>query len=92
MAGLAGDPAMKSIRVYSRPGCHLCEQLIEEMLPLVRGKLDIDVVDIDSRDDWRDAYDIRIPVVEFEGRFVCQYTLDPDALEAVIAGIAAPQG
>ena len=28
---------MKTIDVYSRQGCHLCEVLIEELLPLVRG-------------------------------------------------------
>ena len=44
---------MKSLQVYSRRGCHLCEQLIEELLPLVRGHLAVDVRDIDSRDDWR---------------------------------------
>jgi hypothetical protein len=26
------------IRVYSRPGCHLCELLIDELLPLIRDR------------------------------------------------------
>ena len=34
---------MAAISVYSRQGCHLCEQLIEELLPLIRGRLDLEV-------------------------------------------------
>jgi hypothetical protein len=75
---------MKSLQVYSRPGCHLCEQLIEELLPLVRGHLAVDVRDIDSRDDWRAAFDTRVPVVEFNGEFVCEQSLDKDALNRIL--------
>ena len=77
---------MKSLLVYSRRGCHLCEQLIEELLPLVRGHLAVDVRDIDSRDDWRAAFDIRVPVIEFDGKFVCEHVLDEDALKRILAG------
>ena len=76
---------MQAIRVYSRRGCHLCEELVEELLPLVRGKLEVEVVDIDSREDWRTDYDIRIPVVEFEGRAICEYRLDRAAISAILA-------
>ncbi len=73
------------LRIYSRPGCHLCELMIEELLPLVRDKLKIDVVDIDSRPDWRDEYGTRIPVLEYDSEFVCQYTLDVPAIERILA-------
>lgn len=79
-----------SLAVYSRQGCHLCEQLIEELLPLIRGKLDIDVHDIDSRPEWQARYDTRIPVVEYNGQFVCQYTLDAAAIRRIVAGIEGP--
>jgi len=46
------------------------------LLPLVRGQLDVEVVDIDSRADWQEAFSERIPVVEFEGRVISQYKLD----------------
>ena len=76
---------MASLHVYSRRGCHLCEVLIEELVPLLRDRLRLEVHDIDSREDWRERYDSRVPVVEFDGRLVCQYTLDRDAVAAVIA-------
>jgi len=75
---------MALLRVYSREGCHLCEQLIEEILPLIRGRLDLEVCDIDTRDDWRQRYDTEIPVVEYDGELICQYHLDRDALARIL--------
>jgi len=68
----------------------LCEVLVEEMLPLLRGKIDVEVRDIDTNADWREAYDIQIPVVEFEGRVICQHHLDRAKIEAIVAAEAAP--
>lgn len=68
----------------------MCEILVEEMLPLLRGKIDVEVRDIDTNEDWREAYDIRIPVVEFEGRVICQYRLDRAKIQAIVAAEATP--
>ena len=76
---------LSRIRVYSRTGCHLCEVLIEELLPLIRGRLELEVLDIDSRPEWTEDYKARIPMVEFEGRTICQYTLDGDAIRSILA-------
>jgi len=75
---------MQTLHVYSRRGCHLCELLIEELLPLVRGRLAIEVRDIDSRPDWRERFDVRIPVVEFERRVISEYPLDHQAVAALL--------
>ena len=77
---------MPSIQVYSRPGCHLCEQLIEAITPLLRGRAVLEVRNIDSRSDWREDYDTRVPVVEMDGRFVCEYKLDRAALHSMLSG------
>lgn len=79
---------MPAIQVYSRQGCHLCEVLLEELLPLIRGRLDVEVRDIDSRADWLENYDARVPVVEYEGRLVCKYFLDKDALVRLLDSVA----
>ena len=78
---------MKALHLYSRQGCHLCEQMIEEMLPLIRGRIDIVVHDIDTREDWKSKYDVRIPVLEYDGEFICQYHLDPDALARILSNL-----
>ncbi len=84
------DAGMRSLVVYSREGCHLCEQLIEELLPMIRGTLDLDVRDIDRRADWQVEFNTRIPVVEFEGEFICQYTLDRLAIQTIVTRLAEP--
>lgn len=75
---------MTPLRIYSRPGCHLCEQLLENLMPLVRGRVDIQVVNIDDDAELGREYGTRIPVVEYAGRFVCQYMLDEGAIRIIL--------
>ena len=58
--------------------------MLEELLPLIRGRLDLVVHDIDSRSDWQEKYALRIPVLEYDGAPVCQYHLDPHALAQIL--------
>jgi len=78
------DPGRNSLRLYSKPGCHLCEIMIEELKPLVRGRIDIEVVDIESRPDWLRDYATRIPFIEFNAEMVCQYKLDVPAIQRIL--------
>jgi len=75
---------MAALRVFSRPGCHLCEDLLEVLLPKVRGRLEVEVVNIDDDADTRREYGSRIPVLEYAGQVVCQYTLDEDAIREIL--------
>ena len=79
---------MPDLKVYSRQGCHLCELLIEDLLSLVRGRANVLVLDIDSREDWRQTYDTRVPVVELNGLVLCEYTLDPNAVLTALSKLA----
>jgi len=81
---------MAPIRVFSRRGCHLCEVLIEQLLPLVQGRLQVEVCDVDESPELRDRYGERVPVVEFDGEEICQFRLDVPAVRALVA--AAAQG
>jgi hypothetical protein len=58
--------------------------LLEELLPLVRGRASVVVVDIDQ-DGLGGTYGTRIPVVELDGRVLCEYRLDRQAVEAGLA-------
>ncbi len=70
--------------MYSRQGCHLCELLIEQLLPLARGRADVVVRDVDSREDWRERYGLLIPVVEMDGAELCRYELDAAAVRRAL--------
>jgi hypothetical protein len=76
---------VKSIVIYSREGCHLCDIMIEELLPLIRDRLDLIVQDVDSRHDWYEKYDTRVPVMEYDGELICQYHLDREALARILS-------
>ena len=77
---------METVVVYSRHGCHLCEVLIEELLPLVEGQLALEVRDIDSNPAWHERFSTDIPVVEFAGQVVCRHFLDREAIAGILRG------
>ena len=79
---------MPDLVVFSRKDCHLCEVLIEELLMLVRGRATVTVHDIDTRDDWRDKYDVRVPVVELGGVMLCEYSLDRERILSALSDLA----
>ena len=78
---------MAVIHYYSRKGCHLCEVMLEELLPLIRGRAEIEYRDIDTQPDWREKYNVRIPVIEYKGQLVSEYPLDYAAVRAVLSQI-----
>ncbi|MEQ8207411.1 MAG: glutaredoxin family protein [Woeseia sp.] len=83
------EKAAPVFQVYSRAGCHLCEVLIEELLAMARGRAEVEVFDVDTRQDWRDDYGLRVPVVELGGRFLCQFELDRVAVKDALSGNTA---
>ncbi|MBT5862653.1 MAG: glutaredoxin family protein [Gammaproteobacteria bacterium] len=76
---------MQVLHYYTRTGCHLCEIMLEELLPLIRGKVELEIRCVDSRDDWREKYDIRVPVVESGGQIISEYPLNLDSVHAFLA-------
>ena len=56
------------------------------MLPLVRGHLQVEICDIDTRDDWTDRFGPRIPVVVFDDQEICHFSLDKDAIARIVDG------
>jgi hypothetical protein len=76
---------MCTLRVYSRQNCHLCDVLLSELGPLVDGRIGLEVRDVDTRDEWREAFGWRVPCVEYEDRVICEYQLDREAISAILA-------
>ena len=76
-----GTSGMK-ILLYSRCGCHLCEQA-EDMLACLAAELTI--VDIDTDVELVAAFDTRVPVVEVDGRILIEGRFDERELFARLA-------
>jgi len=71
--------------LYSKPGCHLCEEAVRDIERLRAKGYDLAVEerDITTNQAWFDAYRYTIPVVEIAGRQIaCPITAD--AIERLI--------
>ncbi len=75
---------MTQVLVYSRPGCHLCEEAMEAIVALHRDgyRFELLEVDIESDDLLLRRHLERIPVVEVDGEVVSELLLDEAALRA----------
>jgi hypothetical protein len=67
----------------------LCEELLEQLEPLCRGRAEIVVRDVDTRPEWAASYGLRIPVLVAGDEEVCHYTLDRQAVLALLAAAGA---
>ncbi len=75
---------MTVVLVYSRPGCHLCEEAIAEIVAIHAEGYEFELreVDIESDEALLKRLLERIPVVEVGGEVVSELRLDADALRA----------
>ena len=78
---------MITLTIYSRPGCHLCD----EMKGLVRrvaaewpDAISIDDVDIDTDPDLQARYGLEIPVLTIGGRKVAKYRISEEELRRTL--------
>jgi glutaredoxin len=78
---------MSTVTVYSRPGCHLCEEAIEALIALHDEgyRFELHEVDIESEDVLLRQLLERIPVVEIDGVVVSELILDEAAVRAKLA-------
>ena len=82
---------MATVVVYSRPGCHLCEEAISRIVALHEQgyRFELHEVDIESHDVLLRRYLERIPVVEVDGAEVSELVLDRDAVRAKLDTVGA---
>ena len=85
---------MTEIVVYSRPGCHLCEEALEEIVA-IHGegyRFELREVDIESDENLLRRLLERIPVVEVDGVVVSELLLDQAALRARLDTVESNDG
>jgi glutaredoxin len=78
------DGPTTQVVVYSRPGCHLCDEAIAAIVALRADghRFDLREVDIESEELLFKRLLERIPVVEVDGELVSELVLDEAALRA----------
>ncbi|MBS1862253.1 MAG: glutaredoxin family protein [Actinobacteria bacterium] len=82
---------MTEVLVYSRPGCHLCEEAIAALVTLhAEGyRFELHEVDIESDDLLLRRHLERIPVVEVDGLVASELLFDEAAVRAKLDTVEA---
>jgi Glutaredoxin-like domain (DUF836) len=77
--------------IYSRPGCHLCDDmkaLVERVAPTLGEPSAIEVVDIAADADLESRYGLEIPVLLVNGKTAAKYRIAEAELRRIVAGRA----
>jgi glutaredoxin len=77
--------AHHTVTVYTRRGCHLCEEAIAVVRLVADGRADVELIDIDADPLLIDRYTVRVPVVAVDGVEIAQYQIAPEQLEGALA-------
>ncbi|HEY7672047.1 MAG TPA: glutaredoxin family protein [Gammaproteobacteria bacterium] len=80
---------MITLTLYSRPDCHLCTAMHDALVPLLRGRARIAVVDIDADSDLERRYGERIPVLTAGTAELCCIRLDAARVESYLSTACA---
>ncbi len=73
------------LQVYSRYGCHLCEEMLEH-LRLFKEEYNFEVseIDIAGNSDLEKRYGLKVPVLIYQEEEICHYSLDVKNFRAIM--------
>lgn len=85
---------MTEVVVYSRPGCHLCEEALAAIVALRADgyRFELRELDVESDEGLLRRLLERIPVVEVDGEVVSELILDGAALRARLDTVGGDDG
>ena len=67
------------VRLYTRPGCHLCEEARAAMLAAdCEDEYQLEEINIDEDPALKKSYGLKIPVITINGREAFVYRLSPE--------------
>jgi glutaredoxin len=75
--------------LYSRPGCHLCD---DARAVLEAEQIAFEEIDIDRSDELLKRYLVRIPVISIDGEEVFEFFVDRSSLRERIASAGTGPG
>jgi len=72
--------------LYTRTGCHLCEDMAQALAELAAGgTFTVSAIAIDDDAELEQAYGARVPVLMLADRVICEYFLNPQALQQALS-------
>ncbi len=80
---------MIALTIYSRPGCHLCDEMKAVVQTVARSiPLSLEEVDISTDPALEARYGLEIPVLLVDGRKAAKYRIGEAQLRQLLAGRA----
>ena len=80
---------MTELTLYSRRGCHLCDDMLESLEQMLGGTgADFEVVDVDTNESLRDRYGLKVPVLAAGDEELCYGHLDIAKIENFLKNLA----
>lgn len=81
-----GEPVLIALTIYSRPGCHLCDEMKAVVARVARtGDVSIEEVDISTDPALEARYGAEIPVLFVDGKKAAKYRVEENALRRILA-------
>ena len=83
-----------TLTIYSRPGCHLCDEMKAVVIGVLRRRPDLSLeeVDISSDPALEALYGLEIPVLMIDGRKAAKYRVGEEELSRMLVGRAGEAG
>ena len=76
---------MIAIAIYTRPGCHLCDEMKAIVTRVASGVASIEEVDISTDPELEARYGLEIPVLMVDGKKVATYRITEESLRRILA-------
>ena len=86
---------MVALTLYSRPGCHLCDEMkavVQRVAASSGAEITVDEIDISTDPALEALYGLEIPVLLVNGRKVAKYRIRDAELERIVAVRASESG
>ena len=80
---------MIALTLYSRPGCHLCDDMkaiVERVARTSTPEPTIEVIDISTNPELEALYGLEIPVLLVNGKKAAKYRVTEDELLRILKG------
>lgn len=80
---------MITLTIYSRPGCHLCDEMktvVRRVARSVTAAITIEEIDISTDPDLEARYGVEIPVLLVDGKKAAKYHISEKELMRIVRG------
>jgi hypothetical protein len=87
------DPLV--LTVYSRPGCHLCDEMktvIANVLKATQTPARVEEIDVETNADLENRFGLEVPVLVVNGRKTAKYRITEDELRRILNAREAGAG